>query len=1038
MQLGKLCGWVLVALCLAGGLAAPVSAQDAQADQAQALLQQGVDQYANLEFVEAKQSLLQASEMRDQLSREQADQLDQYLTRVNVAIDGQSAGNDAYEQAQTALEDGRFADAERLYQQVAANEYLPTPVRDEARAQAALAQQRATMATEAAPAAPAEPAVIEPVVTPIVPAETPAETPTEVVEPVEAPVEVVETPVVPAETVETPVIAEPFEPIVPTEQVPTQPAFEPAAQPAQAPAIPEAVLVQRGQQPIGAIPVPAETTALDELIRQRQVQRDRAQTLFEQQMLEAERLLAGASSDAQFQEALGAAQQALNTVDNARTFFPVEQYATLRQQAESMIQRVRGAQTQYNIAQAAAQEQQIIAAAREQQLREEQLRQDQLQARREQINSLEEQGRLREALDQLEEFLRLDPTSVWAQGKYDSLRRMMYLRDQSDALDTIHSEEVRQLVEIEWDQVPWYDLLRYPRDWPAITERRGADGLGDESESELNRQVRRDLRRIVPSVQLQNIEFAEAINFIRAVGEVSIVVNWQALGVAGVTESTSVNIQLANVTVEKALRTILDSVGGLYPLAYIVDEGVITISTREDLNQKTFVRVYDIRDLIVRVPNFSGPDLSLSDATGGTGSGSGFGDDDSGSGGIFGDDDDDDDDGDDDDDDDDDEGDTPSRSEMVQIILTMIRNTIDPVSWIEYGGTVGSIQELNGQIIVTQTSDNHTALLGLLRQLRETRALQVNIEARFITVSTGFLNDIGVDLDFYFNLGSELARTNAVDPVTGARIVGPGPQLPQWAGRDELSDRFTPFGVTQSSAVWSAPSGTPVANSIGSSVTGSALSLGGTFLDDIQVDFLIRATQADQRTTTLTAPRLTLFNGQRAYVAIVQQTQYIASLEPVVAENVVAFEPIPGVVGTGTVLDVEATISADRRYVTLTVRPTVSRIDGFTKYFTVVTSTDQAGDPLTGSGYIQLPTITLQQVETTVHVPDGGTLLVGGQRLAGEVTREMGVPLLNKIPVVNRLFSNRTTVRDQQTLLILIKPTIIIPQEIEEQTFGRM
>ena len=35
-------------------------------------------------------------------------------------------------------------------------------------------------------------------------------------------------------------------------------------------------------------------------------------------------------------------------------------------------------------------------------------------------------------------------------------------------------------------------------------------------------------------------------------------------------------------------------------------------------------------------------------------------------------------------------------------------------------------------------------------------------------------------------------------------------------------------------------------------------------------------------------------------------------------------------------------------------------------------------------------------------------------------------------PILNRLFTNRSTVRDERTLLILVKPTIIIQREEEE------
>jgi general secretion pathway protein D len=79
--------------------------------------------------------------------------------------------------------------------------------------------------------------------------------------------------------------------------------------------------------------------------------------------------------------------------------------------------------------------------------------------------------------------------------------------------------------------------------------------------------------------------------------------------------------------------------------------------------------------------------------------------------------------------------------------------------------------------------------------------------------------------------------------------------------------------------------------------------------------------------------------------------------------------------------------------------------------------------------------INVTAVNTIVSVPDGGTLLLGGQTIAGEVEIEEGVPILSKIPFIKRLFTNKSTAKDEQILLILCKPTIIIHREIEQQQF---
>ena len=87
------------------------------------------------------------------------------------------------------------------------------------------------------------------------------------------------------------------------------------------------------------------------------------------------------------------------------------------------------------------------------------------------------------------------------------------------------------------------------------------------------------------------------------------------------------------------------------------------------------------------------------------------------------------------------------------------------------------------------------------------------------------------------------------------------------------------------------------------------------------------------------------------------------------------------------------------------------------------------------SSFIQLPQATVTRVQTTVTVPDQGTILLGGQRLVNESEVETGVPILSKVPILNRFFSNRIESKEEQTLLILLKPTILIQNENEERNF---
>ena len=212
----------------------------------------------------------------------------------------------------------------------------------------------------------------------------------------------------------------------------------------------------------------------------------------------------------------------------------------------------------------------------------------------------------------------------------------------------------------------------------------------------------------------------------------------------------------------------------------------------------------------------------------------------------------------------------------------------------------------------------------------------------------------------------------------------------------------------------------------------TALTVFGSFLDNIQVDFLIRATIADSRTTLLTAPKLVMSNGQRAWVAVVTSHAFISTLIPVVAGGAAAQAPVTNTVNEGAVLEVQATVSANRRYVTMTLRPGVGRLLALERFQFAGGGFGGAGF---GAGFVQLPSLQRNVLSTTVNVPDGGTLLIGGQKLAVEVEVEAGVPILSRIPILKRLYSSRSMVKDEQILLILVKPQIIIPSEQERLAF---
>lgn len=574
------------------------------------------------------------------------------------------------------------------------------------------------------------------------------------------------------------------------------------------------------------------------------------------------------------------------------------------------------------------------------------------------------------------------------------------------------------------------DIVEYPSNWPAISEKRGTPVAFAEAEE--NRRALAALQSKRVPVKFEETPLESALSFLQAVSQLNVDVDWASLEDQGIDRGTTVNLNLTNVTLETVLNRITEKVsppgdtqGGA---GWTINDGVVQVASKQVINRQRTLAIYDIRDLIVEVPNYdNAPELDLQQALqasqrgGGGGGQSPFQD----------------------------EGDdnVPRRTlqERTQEIIDLITTNVDNEGWRENGGDTGYIQQLSGLLVITNTPANHRSIHGLLSKLRDYRALQVNVETRFLLVTQDFFEQFGVDLDVYLNANSNVVRqargtrptTRASDFFNFQRNPGYSDVFPATGtgqARSPLSDPWSPIGIGQNSlGLTESLIGTDFAQDVFQ--VAPAMGIAGQFLDDIQVDFMVKATQADRRTVSLTAPRLTFTNGQISNIYVATQVSFVSDLTPITSESAAAFDPQPNAVVEGVVMQVDGTVSADRKYVTMNVDAAVSRVDSITN----LPVTAIAGGQLVQSGatqsFIQLPQVTVTRVRTTVTVPDQGTLLLGGQRLTTEQEVESGVPVLSKIPVLNRLFTNRVSTKEESTLLILVKPTVLIQSENEEKNF---
>jgi general secretion pathway protein D len=666
------------------------------------------------------------------------------------------------------------------------------------------------------------------------------------------------------------------------------------------------------------------------------------------------------------------------------------------------------------------------------------------------VRALQKEMKYEEALQVCDQILFLDPINPTALVLRDAISEVIVMR----RFQSIERERSRtygaQTVENHAALIAPLDIIAYPADWPKISYLRGEPVAYSEPEENRRALSMLETKRI--PTNFNDTPLASVVEFVKSITNLNIDVDWGSLEAKGIDQNTPVTLNLTSVPVRTVLDKVLEKVGqdpGNGGAAWAINSGVLTIASKDVINKTKSLQIYDIRDLLVDVPDYgNAPEFDLAQVlmnSGAAGRGGGGGS----------------------------AGQSPFRQdaekplqrktieERTNEIIGIITTNVDSSGWQENGGDVGFIQQLAGNLIITNTPANHRSIQGLLSKLREVRSMQINVETRFLLVNQNYFEQIGFDLDVYFN-----ANNNQVRAARAQAPQATASNFFDFAHGGYQGGLFTPAAadINRSNTVGDAfneggnalfPSKasplSPVAasqNSLGiteSLATGAfsqgllsqapALGVAGQFLDDIQVDFLVKATQADQRTVALTAPRLTFTNGQTSNIYVATQVAFVSDLTPVVSESAVGFDPTLATVNEGVRLLVEGTISADRRYVTLNVDASVSKIEKFENTAVTAVAGGQLVNSASTQSFIQLPTTTVTRVQTTVTVPDQGTILLGGQRLVTEQEIESGVPVLSKIPILNRFFSNRIYGREEQTLLILLKPTILIQNEEEERNF---
>ena len=588
-------------------------------------------------------------------------------------------------------------------------------------------------------------------------------------------------------------------------------------------------------------------------------------------------------------------------------------------------------------------------------------------------------------------------------------QRLQHMKMSRENLKNYVEEWKRTFEQIELNSAVQADELEFPdmATWKELIAKRQPKGLAalDESINDEDKTIVDTLHSIRITIDMQNAPLTAIVDYIREISGLNI-------HISGIDnpDAEMISFKVQDIVLDGALRLMLQPRNK----AYMVRDGVVLITTADALKKRVKLELYDVQDLTYGMADFPGVDISLAQDAIGTAVAA---------------------------------GEEAKQQFTGEDLANLIKNTIHKDQWEEADGK--SIQFQNGLLIVRNSIEMHKSIRKFLSDLRASTSMLVSVETRFLSVEQDFLQQVGMDFRDVSAAGNQFNRVQGISVLTD---INPSFVMPQ-------HDVFLSpgNGLSATSAGITGVFGNSVARSMGARVQNIMIndSLlqrfqkevfrpdgGATFqwtlLDDISFETIVRLVSRSERNHVLTAPKLTLFNTQRGNFRISNQMAYVRDYDIQIATAAVALDPIVDVVSDGISLDVRPIVSADRRFVTLELRPTVAQLfPAPPQIFSIVTNVTAPGAPITDALpiTIETPIVNIQRIRTTVVVPDRGTLLLGGLTTFFDEDEESSIPIWRSVPILGNLGSLKIKGLQRKQTLIICRVRIIIPGEEERRRF---
>jgi len=321
----------------------------------------------------------------------------------------------------------------------------------------------------------------------------------------------------------------------------------------------------------------------------------------------------------------------------------------------------------------------------------------------------------------------------------------------------------------------------------------------------------------------------------------------------------------------------------------------------------------------------------------------------------------------------------------VQKSLTQILASSGHETKNSSGGGTFSIDRQTGMVTVFGNSRQQVAVDDYVRKLKRKAYAQVLIDARVIEV----------ELDDSFKSG-----------IDWRTLFG---------GAFNAAARFGPQAV-------------------GAPFTTATTATNGVFTGSVDMhDFsgIISLVRSFGTTRVLSAPRVTVLNNQTAVLKVAtNQVYFVTQAQFTTVTNAsgsaVTTTPVytstPHTVPVGLVMTVQPAIDADHDRVTMTLRPTISRVVGNVDDPSIDLNAAIANvaTPIQS----QVPVLAVREMDSVLQLHSGEIAVLGGLMQDSSINTDTGLPPFDTLPVIGNLAKGQDSAGTTTELVILLRATI--------------